>query len=119
QEVAGFVKAPIPLVASSALAALSLAAQAHADVKRAERLQGPSGLYLLALADSGERKTTCDGFFASPIREYEAQQAELAKPELKGHEAAMGAWAAEREGILSAIKEAGKKGKPSDSLRAD
>ena len=50
-EVAGFVKAPMPLVASSALAALSLAMQAHVDVKRAERLQGPCGLFLLTIAD--------------------------------------------------------------------
>jgi len=41
EEVQGFTKAPIPLVASSALAALSLAIQAHADVKRAEKLTGP------------------------------------------------------------------------------
>jgi len=41
EEVAGFVKAPLPLVACSALGALSLAAQAHVDIKRAERLTGP------------------------------------------------------------------------------
>ena len=45
EEVVGFVKAPIPLVASSALSALSLACQAHIDVKRAEGLQGPVGLF--------------------------------------------------------------------------
>ena len=33
EEVVGFVKAPIPLVASSALSALSLACQAHIDVR--------------------------------------------------------------------------------------
>lgn len=63
EEVQGFVKAPIPLVASSALAALSLACQAHVDVKRAEKLQGPVGLFLLTIADSGERKSTCDSFW--------------------------------------------------------
>ncbi len=119
QEVAAFVQAPFPLVASSALGALSLAAQARADVKRADRLQGPSGLFLLTVADSGERKTTCDGFFTQAIREYEAEQAELAKPALKQHSAAIAAWTAEREGILSAIKEAGRKSKPADKLRAD
>lgn len=119
QEVAGFVQAPFALVASSALGALSLACQARADVKRAERLQGPCGLFLLMIADSGERKTTCDGFFASPIRDFEAEQAELAKPALKDHAAAMAAWNAEREGILSAIKDAGRKAKPTDKLRSD
>ncbi|MDO9227087.1 MAG: YfjI family protein [Pseudomonadota bacterium] len=119
EEVAGFVKAPVPMVASSALAALSLAGQAHIDAKRAERLQGPAGLFLLTIADSGERKSTCDGFFVSVIRQYQEEQAEAMKPALKRHESDMDAWTAERDGLLSAIKEAGKKGKATDKLRAD
>lgn len=119
EEVAGFVKAPLPLVAGSALAALSLACQAHVDVKRAEKLHGPSGLFLLTIADSGERKSTCDGFFTGAIREYENAQAAAAAPLIEAHKAAAAAWKAEFEGILSAIKDAGKKGKPADKLRAD
>jgi putative DNA primase/helicase len=116
EEVAGFIKAPVPLVAGSALGALSLTAQAHADIKRAERLTGPSGLFLLGIADSGERKTTCDSFFTAAIRQYEAEQAELAGPLLKNYAADMAAWNAEREGILSAVKDAGKKEKPTAEL---
>ena len=119
EEVAGFVKAPIPMVASSALAALSLAAQAHIDAKRAERLQGPVGLFLLTIADSGERKSTCDGFFVSAIRQYQEEQAEAMKPAIKEYQAAIAAWEAERDGILSAIKGAGKSGKATDKLKAD
>ena len=119
EEVAGFVKAPFPMVASSALAALSLAGQAHIDAKRAERLQGPVGLFLLTIADSGERKSTCDSFFVSAIRQYQDEQAEAMKPEIKRHESDMAAWTAEREGLLSAIKDAGKKGKTTDKMRAD
>lgn len=119
EEVAGFVKAPLPMVASSALAALSLATQAHVDAKRAERLQGPVGLFLLTIADSGERKSTCDGFFTSAIRQYQEEQAEAMKPALERHKADLDAWTAERDGVLSAIKDAGKKGKATDKLRTD
>ena len=119
EEVAGFVKAPAALVASSALAALSLACQAHIDAKRAEKLHGPVGLFLLTIADSGERKSTCDGFFTSPIRQYQEEQAEAMKPAIKEYQAAIAAWEAERDGILSAVKDAGKKGKPTDNLRGD
>jgi putative DNA primase/helicase len=98
------------LVAGSALGTLSLALQAHCDIKRAERLTGPSGLFMLSIADSGERKTTCDGFFTSTIRQYEAEQAELAASLLKDYAAELAAWNAEREGLLSAIKDMGKKG---------
>ncbi|RKT46813.1 DUF3987 domain-containing protein [Thiocapsa rosea] len=62
-EVHGFVKAPLPMVASSSLSALSLAMQAHYDVRRAEKLSGPVSLYQMTIADSGERKTTVDAFF--------------------------------------------------------
>jgi putative DNA primase/helicase len=107
------------LVASSALAALSLACQAHIDVKRAEKLQGPVSLFLLTIADSGERKSTCDAFFTAPIRDWEKAQAEAAKPALREYEAALAAWNSEREGILAALREAGRKGKPTDHLRRD
>jgi putative DNA primase/helicase len=83
EEVAGFVQAPFPLVAASALGALSLVCQAHIDVQRAEKLQGPVGLFLLTIADSGERKSTCDGFFTKAIREYQNERAEAMKPVIR------------------------------------
>lgn len=118
EEVAGFVKAPLPLVASSALAALSLAIQTHADVKRAEKLQGPVGLFLLTIADSGERKSTCDGFFTKPIREYEQAQAEAAKPILKDYRAAFEAWEAKRGGIKEHIRQLAKNGKSTAAMES-
>ena len=119
EEVRAFSKVPVPLVASSALAALSLAVQAHVDVRRAEGLQGPSSLFFLTIADSGERKSTCDKYFSQAIRDYDHEQAEKAKPEQKQHAAKFAAWAAERDGIIAAIKEAGRKAKPVDKLRSD
>jgi putative DNA primase/helicase len=117
EEVAGFVKAPVPMVVSSALGALSLACQAHVDVKRAEKLTGPVGLFLLTLGDSGERKSTCDGFFVAAIRDYQEEQAEAMKPEVERYEADIEAWSSERSGILEAIKSAGKTDKPTEGLR--
>ncbi len=111
KEVYAFTKAPLPLIASSALAALSLAAQAHAEVKRAEKLSGPVGLFLLTIADSGERKSTCDGFFMQAIRDYEANQAEIAKPLIKDHKAAIDVWEAKRGGIKEKIRQLAKTGK--------
>ena len=113
QEVAAFVKAPIPLIATSALAALSLAIQAHTDVERAERLSGPCGLFLLAIADSGERKSTCDGFFTTAIRDYQAQQQEAAKPLIQAYKSEHDAWEAQRSGLKEKIKALAKEGKPS------
>ncbi|MEK6212231.1 MAG: YfjI family protein [Pseudomonadota bacterium] len=110
-EVQGFTKAPVPMVASSALAALSLAIQAHADITRADKLRGPVGLFLLTIADSGERKSTCDSFFTSAIRDFETQQAEAAKPLVKDYIAALEAWDAKRAGIKEKIRQLAKGGK--------
>ena len=116
QEVAGFVKAPIPLIATSALAALSLAIQAHTDVQRAEKLHGPCGLFLLAIADSGERKSTCDGFFTTAIRDYQAREQEAAKPVIKAYKSEHDAWEAQRSGLREKIKSLAKEGKSCTAL---
>lgn len=119
EEVQAFAQAPVAMVATSALSALSMAAQALFDVKRAEKLTGPIGLFTLVIADSGERKTTCDEFFMPTIRQWEHRQSETMRPALEGYEADKAAWNAEREGLLSAIKNAGKKGKPCDGLKRE
>ncbi len=115
-EVQEFVQAPVAMVASSALAALSLAIQAHADVQRAEKLSGPVGLFLLTIAGSGERKSTCDGFFTSAIKDYETQQVEAAKPDVKNYEAAKGAWESRKGGLKERIKADTKAGKPTSEF---
>jgi len=118
EEVAGFVKAPFALVASSALAALSLAIQAHADVKRIEKLIGPVGLFILVIADSGERKSTCDGFFTKTIIDYEEAQAEAAKPLLKDYRAAFEAWEAKRGAAKEKIRQLAKGNKPTTGMES-
>lgn len=118
-EVQAFTQAPMALVASSALAALSLAMQAHIDVRRAEKLESPASLFLLTIADSGERKSTCDGFFTPAIREYETRQAEAAKSLLKEFEAAKSAWTAREAGVREKIKSLAKQGKPTNQQETE
>jgi putative DNA primase/helicase len=109
EEVQRFTKAPIALVASSALASLSVAIQAHVDVQRADKLQGPVSLFLLTIADSGERKSTCDGFFSTAIRDYQEQQSQAAKPDLAKYRADVDAWKAMRDGLTDAIRAKARK----------
>ena len=109
-EVQSFVKAPFPLVANSALGALSLAIQPHANIRRAETLEGPTSLFLLAIAESGERKTTCDRYFTQAIEAHQSARIEELEPELMQWKADVSAWEAKREGILNAIRQAGKNG---------
>jgi putative DNA primase/helicase len=109
-EVTAFVQCPDALTACCALAAISTVGAGLVDVRRANKLTGPTGLYFLAIADSGERKTTVDGFFTKAIQQWETEQEELLAPLLTEYKAALDAWAAERDGLILAIKEAAKRG---------
>ncbi len=119
EEVQSFTKAPIPLVANSAIATLSLAAQAHANIERASKLEGPIGLFMLTIADSGERKSTCDHYFMQEIRNYELGIAEQMKPQLVDHESALQAWEAKHSGIKDKIRQSTKNGKPVKDLEVE
>lgn len=109
-EVQAFVQAPVSLIACTALAALSVTVQAHVDVERAQKLTGPCGLFLLTIADSGERKTTCDSFFTKVIKDYEAQQEQEAKPLIKKYEAVLAGWTSKSNGIKDKIRQLAKSG---------
>jgi putative DNA primase/helicase len=61
-EVQAYAQAPMALVASSALSALSLAGRASVDVRRDSKMSGPSSLFMLTIAESGERKLTTDKY---------------------------------------------------------
>jgi hypothetical protein len=103
-EVQSFTKAPLPLVAASALSAISLAVQGHIDVSRTDGLFGPISLFMLTIADSGERKSTCDKYFTQSVLEYQKEQEEKAKPAYREYLSQNEIWEAKRAGLKAAIK---------------
>ena len=64
KEVQAFVQAPVEMVATSAISAMSAAFQGHRDVRRSSKLKGPISLWLQTVAESGERKTSLDKYFS-------------------------------------------------------
>ena len=118
KEVGDFVKSPISMVSTCAITALAVVIQGVADVRRASKLEGPSSLFSLIIADSGERKSTLDNFFSKAIRVYEDGERDRLAESVKENRAAIAAWAAKREGLLAAIKEAGKSGKSTADFEA-
>ena len=115
-EVCGFVKAPAALVAMSALAALSVAIQAHHDVQRAIKLEGPCGLFFCGIADSGERKSSLDNYFTKAMRDYQDREREKAKSLIQAYETDLDVWKAKRSGVQEKIKSLAKDGKPTNLL---
>lgn len=114
KEVVDFVQCPVALGACSALGVVSTVAQGLVDVRRAVKLEGPASIFQLAIADSGERKTTVDGFFSKPVKQWEAEQAEAAIPDLQKFAAEIATWEAKRNGLLANISAESKKGNSTD-----
>jgi putative DNA primase/helicase len=108
-EVIEYVQCPAALAGSAALAVLSTAAQAQVDVVRDHGLGGPTSLYLIAVAESGERKSTVDRLLGKVLRDHEREAIAQAQPALTRGRAARESWEARREGIVAAIRRAAGK----------
>lgn len=114
REYQAYGQQPVALVASSALAVVSLATQGLADVARDERLRGPLSLNFLIVAQSGERKTAADKSLGAALSEWERERADALRDEIKRNRVTLDAWAAEQEGLKAAIKTAMRK-KPDET----
>jgi putative DNA primase/helicase len=100
---AAYGKQPLPLIASSALATVSLACQGHADIARDERLVGPISLAVVPIASSGERKSACDKTFSALIRKAIKDLQAEAEERIKAAQARLDSWEAMRVGVKSAL----------------
>lgn len=116
REVVGYVQCPMALGACSALAAISIIGQGLVDVRRSDGLEGPTSLYFLPIANSGERKTMCDNCYKKRIQLWDAKQKNEAKPAIVQFAAELDAWKAKKSGYLAAIKSNTKSGRPTEAL---
>ncbi|HIA01545.1 MAG TPA: DUF3987 domain-containing protein, partial [Myxococcales bacterium] len=116
EEVQSFVQAPLPMIATSAFGALSLAVQGRADIKRADTLTGPTSLFTLTIADSGERKSTVDKYFTGAVRAYEKEQRKELQPKVKAQTIELDVWKAKRQGLLRKITSETRQGNPTDEI---
>ncbi len=116
EAVQGMTLAPIAIPAQSALAVASLAVMAFADV---ETLGGnrPLSLYTLTIAQSGERKSSCDAPLMAALRAFEKEQAVEQRAAVQSWQNAHALWKGERDRILAEAK-AGK-GEKRTAAQAD
>lgn len=78
--IADIVQCPIAIAGSSVLAVASLAVQAHLDVVHpATGRRIPVSLFLLTIAESGERKSAADAEALAPVHQHEKAMAEAYK----------------------------------------
>ena len=111
QETVGFSQFPPAMAACSALSVLSLAGQSLADVRRDEKLEGPTSLYLLVVAKSGERKTSADTFFMTTVYAFDKRMREENKSPLAKYRADVEIYEAKKQGLKARLSAAEKSGK--------
>ena len=91
------VKAPLALCCQSVLASASLSAQTHFDVKLPWGERKPLSLFLLTVAESGERKSGIDDLVLGAAKAQERQDMEAYKTELEIYEDELALWKAKNE----------------------
>jgi hypothetical protein len=99
EAVQDITQAPVGIAAQSALSVASLAVQAFADV---ETLGGdvPLSLFCLTIAESGERKSSCDRQFMRGVRDREKALSEAFKEAQAAHEVDREIWAGKRKRLM-------------------
>ncbi len=109
--------APMAIPSQSALAVASLAVQAFADVETLGGGYSPPSLYALTIAQSGERKSSCDKPLMTALRDFEREQARAQRDEMTRYRNAQALWKGEREHILAQAKNG--KGEKKTAAQAD
>merc|ERR1711969_226239 len=88
------------IAAQSALSVASLAVQGFADVEALGGGDVPCSLFCLTVAESGERKSSCDRLLMRGVRSFEADQAVTYREDLSDHEVAREIWTGKRKRML-------------------
>lgn len=96
-------KAPFPMIASSAIAAIALACQKGYQIERKPGMVYPIGLAFVTIGLPSERKTSVDRCFLNPIKTFQNSMANEYQIKLAEWKIKDGIYKAKRAGILRAI----------------
>jgi len=96
-------QAPVAIGAQAVLGVAALASQAQANV---ETLHGsaPCSLFLLTIAGSGERKTTCDRLAMQPVLDFQRELSDIYRDEALTARNRLDIWERQRSDILKSTK---------------
>ncbi|EKN3735845.1 MULTISPECIES: YfjI family protein [Enterobacterales] len=103
-EVVQHTQAPLPMVVAEMLGVISLACQNRIDVCRLNNLRGPTSLFIVTIAESGERKSTVSKLLMKPIYQREERLFEQYKQELINWQYNVKIFKAEEKALMSKLK---------------
>lgn len=104
------IQAPRAIIINSALTAISIALQGLVDVKKPSGQVTPSSLMLIAIANSGERKSTAENVFLNSLRGFQSEQSTIYDEMMMEWKVKYDAWAVRRKGICKEIERKSAKG---------
>ncbi|MDP1999317.1 MAG: YfjI family protein [Rhodoferax sp.] len=116
-ETQNHTQAPMSMVFSSALAAMSLACQDQFRVKLQAGHETPASLYLISIAESGERKTYIDRLMFQEIRNFENLSKDRNEKIRIEYETEMEFWELEHATHVSSFQKALRKGLPTNTQK--
>jgi putative DNA primase/helicase len=116
-EIVEYLQCPVAMAANAVLAALSLSIQGLVNVARDNELIGAVSLFLMVIAESGERKSACDSLVTGHIKELDKKRLLADMDILKFWQSDFDTWTAEREGLIQCIKQLAKNGESTQHLK--
>lgn len=108
--IAKGVQAPVEIAAHSALAAAALAAQDKVDVLIDGR-RSPISLFLLTIAESGDRKSACDKVASAPLEKWQRENIKEHRERLQEYINDLAVYESEHKSALSGKKTSSEKAK--------
>ncbi|UUJ40040.1 DUF3987 domain-containing protein [Pseudomonas extremaustralis] len=107
------IMAPRPLILMSALTAIAVVLQGLIDVRKPNGQIVPTSLMLLAIANSGERKSTVENVFLGPIRDFQQQQSSIYQKQVQQWRVRHDIWKAHGKDLFKDITKKARQGQPS------
>lgn len=96
-------QAPAAIAAQSALTVASFATQAFANVEILGTGTSPISLFALTVAESGERKSTCDRLLMQGAKDHEREQVCAYGSASAEYDTAKDVWDARHKGLVTTI----------------
>lgn len=110
-------KAPVPLIFASAMAPVSLLCQGLTDISPAEGLTFPVSCNFCTVAESGERKSTVDRLFMTPVHEYERETEVRYVNAMQQYATELEIWEEELKALKSDLNKQVKKKQPTEEIK--
>ncbi|WP_407244796.1 YfjI family protein [Klebsiella michiganensis] len=116
-EVEQQTQAPLPLIAAEMLGVISLVCQNQIDVCRLNNLRSPVSLFIVTIAESGERKSTVSKLLMKPLYQREEQLFEQYKQEFIDWQNNVRIFKVEEKALMSKLKSEIRRGKDPSATR--